>query len=91
MIAPRRLLLTIAGIEIRAELFDTPTARALYDAAPFESRAHTWGEEVWFDTPVSPRREADARAVVTAGETRLLGRGLSDRHRFRSDADQSRR
>lgn len=68
MIAPRRLLLTIAGIEIRAELFDTPTARALYDAAPFESRAHTWGEEVWFDTPVSPRREADARAVVTAGE-----------------------
>lgn len=64
----RRLLMRIGTVEIRAELFDTPTAQALFDAAPFESSANTWGEEVYFDTPVSPRREADARAVVEAGE-----------------------
>lgn len=64
----RRLLLRIGTVDIRAELFDTPTADALYDAAPFESSAHTWGDEVYFDTPVSPRREAEAKAVIEAGE-----------------------
>lgn len=68
MSEPRRLLLCIGTVEIRAELFDTPTADALYDAAPFESSANTWGEEVYFDAPVALRREADAKAIVEAGE-----------------------
>jgi hypothetical protein len=63
-----RLVMTIDGVTIRAELLDTPTARALYEAAPFEARASTWGEEVYFATPVSLRAEADARDVVEPGE-----------------------
>jgi hypothetical protein len=64
----RKLLMSIGGIEIRAELFDTPTANAIYEAAPFEASANTWGDEVYFSTPVSVPRESDARAVVQAGE-----------------------
>ncbi len=64
----RKLKMTIGGIEITAELFDTPTADAIYENLPFSSTARTWGEEVYFDTPVSSENEADARDVVEAGE-----------------------
>ena len=64
----RKLKMTIGGIEITAELFDTPTADAIYQNLPFSSTALTWGEEVYFDTPVTSKNEADARDVVEAGE-----------------------
>ncbi|MGI5469853.1 cyclophilin-like fold protein [Streptomyces sp. CA-132043] len=52
---------------LTATLADTPTAAALEDALPIASTAHTWGEEVYFTTPVSPAREADAQQVVDPG------------------------
>ena len=64
----RKLKMTIGGIEITAELFDTPTADAIYQNLPFSSTARTWGEEVYFDTPVTSENETDARDVVEAGE-----------------------
>lgn len=64
----RKLRMTIGDVVIRAELFDTPTADAIYAAAPFTASAMTWGDEVYFATPVSVPREADARTVMEAGE-----------------------
>jgi hypothetical protein len=64
----RELKMTIGTLVIRAELLETPTADALYAAAPFEARASTWGEEVYFRTPVSQAREPGAKDVVEPGE-----------------------
>lgn len=64
----RKLNITAGGVTLEAELLQTPTADAIYDRAPFESRAMTWGDEVYFSTPVNVELEPDARDVIEAGE-----------------------
>lgn len=53
--------------ELTAVLDDTPTTRAVLAALPAQSRANTWGEEVYFSLPVSAAKAKNAVQVVPPG------------------------
>lgn len=61
-------MIAVGSVSIRVKMLDTPTAGAILSALPFQSKAQTWGEEVYFFTPVSVACEEGAREVVEPGE-----------------------
>lgn len=62
-----RLRITAGKTTFEVALDDTPTAEALIEALPFESRAQTWGEELYFEVPVNANLEPEARQIVEPG------------------------
>jgi len=62
-----RIRVRAGSAEFEIALDETPTAQALVDVLPFESVAQTWGEEVYFEAPLSADLEPTARQTVEPG------------------------
>ena len=59
----RSITINAGSAEVTAELYDTPTADLVWDALPITASGSTWGDEIYFRTPVSAE-EQDAVPTV---------------------------
>ena len=55
------------AVEVQAELNDTRTAKALFRTLPIKAKVDTWGDEIYFDVPLSMEVE-DGKQVVEMGD-----------------------
>jgi len=63
----RRISIATGDIRVVAELNDTDTAGAIWEALPITGRVNLWGEEIYFRIPVSLELE-DGQEVVSLGD-----------------------
>jgi len=63
-----KINLSVGNVSLDAEMLDTPTASKILEALPLESSANVWGDEIYFDIPLSLAQESDARAEVEVGD-----------------------
>lgn len=63
-----KILISAGDLSLEAELNDSPTARKVWEALPLEGPANVWGDEIYFEIPVTAGAAADARAEMEVGE-----------------------
>ena len=64
----KKINISVENITLEAEMLDTPTASKILEALPIESSVNVWGDEIYFDIPLSLKQEPDARADVAVGD-----------------------
>ena len=60
--------LRVGDLEFEAQLNESETARAIYDALPIEGEGNRWGEEYYFRIDVQQSESDDARSEMAVGE-----------------------
>lgn len=63
----KRIRIKAGTVKVIAELNDTDTAQAIWEALPFKGRANLWGDEIYFSIPVSVELEA-GQELVNVGD-----------------------
>ena len=59
----KRIKITAGSLVVDAELNDTRTASAVWDALPIQANGSTWGDEVYFRIPVEAELESGQELV----------------------------
>lgn len=64
----QEIAIKAGGKDFEAELNDSATGKAIYEALPIRAKGQRWGGEIYFSVPVSCELEKDSREVVQEGE-----------------------
>ena len=62
----RQIRIKAGQVVALAELYETKTADAIWQALPLDGNIHTWGEEIYFSIPLKLELEA-GQEVVDSG------------------------
>jgi len=65
---PVPVMIKAGPIVLEGELFDSPTARAVFDVLPIETTFNVWGDEFYFEIPVDMPLDETATTEVKAGD-----------------------
>jgi hypothetical protein len=65
---PTDIVILAENMRLEGYLTDTPTAKALAEALPFEAPANLWGDEIYFPVPVAQGLDDTAATVVDVGD-----------------------
>jgi len=57
----------VGALTLRGELADTDCARAIAEALPLDTSFNTWGEEFYFEIPVTAELDGTATSDVEVG------------------------
>lgn len=60
--------ITVGGISLEAELFDTDCGKSIIKALPLEAAPNEWGDEFYFEIPVRMPLDETATSKVKAGD-----------------------
>jgi hypothetical protein len=60
--------ITSGDVTVQAQLYDTPTGKAIAEALPIDGAVNRWGGEVYFTIPVSVELDAASRDELEPGE-----------------------
>ncbi len=63
----RRIEIVAGQVKAQAELNESETAQAIWDALPIEGAGNTWGDEIYFSVPLVLEQEA-GQEVVQVGD-----------------------
>lgn len=63
----RQIRIKAGSVIALAELYNTKTADAIWQALPLDGNIHTWGEEIYFSIPLKLELEA-GQEVVSSGD-----------------------
>lgn len=64
----RRIAISAQNVTAQATLNESATADAVWESLPLAAEAHRWGDEIYFEIPVSLAQSSEARDVLNAGE-----------------------
>jgi uncharacterized protein len=63
-----KIKIKVGKLSMEAELNDTPTAQKVAAALPLTCSFSTWGDEIYFNIPVTASLDSSAKEVVELGE-----------------------
>ncbi len=64
----KKIRIITGKVSVVAGLSSSKTSDAIWDALPIENTVNTWGEEIYFETPVKSILDETAKEIVEKGE-----------------------